>query len=77
MQGVSKGWLTLPVAAVEKFHQPSAAWHASGRYIMAAAAAGHVYTFSIASTKVWARLPCQQPWQGLINTGLLASPPVD
>ena len=38
--------------AVEKFHQPSAAWHSSGHYIMAAAAAGWVYIFHVGSAKV-------------------------
>ncbi|KAK9832909.1 hypothetical protein WJX74_001562 [Apatococcus lobatus] len=38
--------------AVEKFHQPSAAWHSSGHYILAAAAAGWVYIFHVGSAKL-------------------------
>lgn len=36
----------------EQFHQPCALWHASGFYIVAAAAAGHVYIFHVGTTKV-------------------------
>ena len=35
----------------EKFHQPQAAWHASGRHIIAAAAAGHVYMYHVSNAK--------------------------
>ena len=43
--------------AVEKFHQPSAAWHSSGHYIMAAAAAGWVFIFHVGSAKVNVQVP--------------------
>ena len=36
----------------EKFHQPCAAWHRSGLYIFAAAAAGTVTVFHVGTTKV-------------------------
>lgn len=36
----------------EKFHQPCAAWHSSGFYIFAAAAAGTVTVFHVGTTKV-------------------------
>ena len=36
----------------EKFHQPCAAWHCSGFYIFAAAAAGTVTVFHVGTTKV-------------------------
>ena len=38
--------------AVEKFLTPAAVWHASGAYVIAAAAAGHVYVFAVANAKV-------------------------
>lgn len=37
---------------VEPFHQPTALWHASGFYLMAAAAAGQVFVFHVGSCKV-------------------------
>lgn len=37
---------------VEPFHQPTALWHASGFYLMAAAAAGQVFVFHVGSGKV-------------------------
>jgi hypothetical protein len=36
----------------EQFHQFAAAWHASGHYILAAAAHGWVYVFAVGSAKV-------------------------
>ena len=54
LQGCA-GWLQvrnfygLPT---EQFHQPCALWHASGFYVMAAAAAGHVYVFHVGTAKV-------------------------
>ncbi len=36
----------------EQYHQFAAAWHAGGRYIMAAAAHGWVYVFHVGSAKV-------------------------
>ena len=36
----------------EKFHQPCAAWHRSGFYVFAAAAAGTVSVFHVGTTKV-------------------------
>ena len=36
----------------EQFHQPCALWHSSGFYIMAAAAAGHIYVFHVGTCKV-------------------------
>ena len=38
----------------EPFHQPTALWHASGFYVMAAAAAGQVFVFHVGSGKVCA-----------------------
>lgn len=38
--------------AVEQFLTPAAVWHASGAYILVAAAAGHVYVFAVANAKV-------------------------
>ncbi|KAL3139799.1 hypothetical protein ABBQ38_004100 [Trebouxia sp. C0009 RCD-2024] len=40
----------------EKFHQPCAAWHHSGFYVFAAAAAGTVSVFHVGTTKVEAQL---------------------
>lgn len=37
----------------EQFHQPCALWHASGFYIMATAAAGHIYVFHVGTAKVF------------------------
>ncbi|KAK9824547.1 hypothetical protein WJX72_011229 [[Myrmecia] bisecta] len=37
---------------IEQFHQPCATWHRSGFYVMAAAAAGHVYVMHVGSAKV-------------------------
>ena len=36
----------------EKFHQPCAAWHSSGFYVFAAAAAGMVAVFHVGTSKV-------------------------
>lgn len=49
------GWeqlRTIIGLTVEPFHQAAAAWHRSGFYIMAAAAAGQVFVFHVGSGKV-------------------------
>lgn len=46
----------------EKFHQPCAAWHCSGFYIFAAAAAGTVTVFHVGTTKVRLSACTQQQW---------------
>ena len=70
LQGCA-GWLQvrnfygLPT---EQFHQPCALWHASGFYVMAAAAAGHVYVFHVGTAKVCGvpAKSCQQCMSALL-----------
>lgn len=49
----------------EKFHQPCTAWHKSGFYIFAAAAAGTICVFHVGTTKVCNSYNCwASPYHG-------------
>ena len=54
--GRNTGWTQLRTQIfglpMDKFHSSVAAWHSSGYYVMAAAAAGYVYVFHAGTGKV-------------------------